>query len=73
MAPLVEYSLMVSSKFAPVMGELCLAAIERRLPEELSHAWSYGRSRVEHLRPRDTVIQGELKVSEFATAADLLR
>ena len=54
------------------MGDLCLAGIERRLPSELEKTWSFSKVRGPHPRPAETVIQGKLDISEFASEKDLL-
>jgi hypothetical protein len=55
------------------MGELCVQAIEGKLPAHLAETWSLQKNRVKHSRFTGTSVQGVLDTKSFATSEDLLR
>ncbi|CAD6565718.1 MAG: hypothetical protein CYPHOPRED_005922 [Cyphobasidiales sp. Tagirdzhanova-0007] len=58
-------------KFLPVMGDLCLQAIEGTLPAHLADMWSFSRERREYHPDRQTSKHIPLDVSQFAQQDDL--
>lgn len=62
-----------TTQFAPIIGELCVQAIEGKLPQLLEETWSITKNRVKHSRFTGTSVQGILDKDSFATTEDLLQ
>lgn len=55
----------------PVIGDICVQAIERTLPEPLATMFSFTRARADYQPDRGTSIRKKLDPAEFASDYEL--
>ena len=58
-------------QFLPVIGDLCVQAMEDKLPPHLKEAWSYIRIRKDYKPDRGDSVLTVLDLSKLATKEDL--
>lgn len=59
------------NQFLPTIGDLCVQAIDRMLPEPLATMWSFTRVRQDYQPDRGTSVRLKLDPAEFANDAEL--
>lgn len=63
--------LSVLHQFLPTIGDLCVQAIEKTLPEPMATMWSFTRLREDYQPDRGTSVRIKLDPAEFANDDEL--